>query len=116
MYTACLVVSNQYGIDTLCRDILVDDISGVSNLPALPQVRVSPNPFNDVLQVQLPAMVSGVQPQFRLLDLFGREVFRTTLRDFDNVLSVKELPAGMYVWQVAWKGKVTQAGKIVGMK
>ena len=110
-YTACLVVSNQYGADTLCRDILVDDISGVSNLPALPQVRVGPNPFNDVLQVQLPAMVSGVQPQFRLLDLFGREVFRTTLRDFDNVLSVKELPAGMYVWQVAWQGKVTQAGK-----
>jgi PKD repeat protein len=115
-YTACLVVSNQYGADTLCRDILVDDISGVSNLPALPQVRVGPNPFNDVLQVQLPAIVSGVQPQFRLLDLFGREVFRTTLRDFDNVLSVKELPAGMYVWQVAWQGKVTQAGKIVGMK
>jgi PKD repeat protein len=110
-YTACLVVSNQYGADTLCRDILVDDISGVSNLPALPQVQVGPNPFNDVLQVQLPAIVSGVQPQFRLLDLFGREVFRTTLRDFDNVLSVKELPAGMYVWQVAWQGKVTQAGK-----
>ncbi len=111
-YTACVVVSNQYGADTLCRDIVVDDISGVSNLPALPQVQVSPNPFNEVLQVQLPAMVSGVQPQFRLLDLFGREVFRTTLRDFDNVLSVEELPAGMYVWQVAWQGKVTQAGKV----
>ena len=115
-YQVCMVVSNVYSADTLCRDVTVGMVSGVSNLPAIPQARVSPNPFTDILHVQFPARVNGVQPRFGLVDLFGREVFCATLRDFDNILQLGALPIGMYVWQVAWAGKITQTGKVAKAK
>ncbi len=112
-YTACLIVHNAYGADTLCREITVDDISGVQQLPVLPQVQVAPNPFTDVLYVNVPAMVNGGHPRFRLLDLFGREVAGFQLDTFHHTFQLGGLPAGLYVWQVDWNGKVTQTGRVV---
>jgi hypothetical protein len=114
-YTVCLIVSNQYGADTLCRDIQVDDISNIVNLPIIPQAKISPNPFNDELHIQLPALLNGIQSQFRLIDMFGREILLTTLTDFDNTILVGTIPSGLYIWQMSWNGKVYQVGKMVKM-
>jgi hypothetical protein len=53
-YQVCMVVSNVYLADTLCRDVRVGTVD-VHDLPVLPLVTVRPNPFSDYLQVSLPA-------------------------------------------------------------
>lgn len=114
-YTACLIVKNQYGADTLCRSIVVSGTSGAGDLPLQPQVTISPNPFSTHLRVVLPAMIHGVQPEFKLFDLFGREVLHGTLRDFEQYFAVEYLPKGVYAWEVSWKGVRWSSGKVVKM-
>jgi hypothetical protein len=75
-------------------------------------VKISPNPFNTELTVQLPALV-GTSPEFVLYDLYGRVVKTARLTDFDNQIPVQDLPSGLYVWQLRWNGEVTQVGKVV---
>ncbi|MFN0175333.1 MAG: PKD domain-containing protein [Saprospiraceae bacterium] len=110
-YNVCLIVSNAFAADTFCRQVTVGT-TGIHELPALPHAAVMPNPFSSELRVQLPALV-GVSPHFVLYDLFGREVKSAWLRDFDTYLSLSQLPAGMYVWQLRWNGVVTQSGRVV---
>lgn len=83
--------------------------------PVLGSLSVGPNPFQDVLRIKIPDTFSGTQTVFRLTDLFGREVLQTTLTAFENEISTYNLPAGMYVWQMEWRGKFWQAGKVVKM-
>ncbi len=110
-YLVCLIASNVYSADTFCREVTIG-ATGIHELPALPQARVSPNPFSSEIQVQLPALV-GVSPQFVLYDLFGREVKSIGLHDFDTSIPLSNLPKGMYVWQLRWKGVATQSGRII---
>jgi len=110
-YNVCLIVSNAYAADTFCRQVVVGT-TGICELPVLPHAQVSPNPFSSEIRVQLPALV-GVVPRFVLYDLFGREVQSAWLRDFDTYLPLSQLPAGMYVWQLRWKGVATQSGRVV---
>ncbi len=110
-YNVCLIVSNAYAADTFCRQVVVGT-TGIYELPALPHAQVSPNPFSSEIRVSLPALV-GVSPHFVLYDLFGREVQSAWLRDFDTYLSLSQLPAGMYVWQLRWNGVQTQSGRVV---
>lgn len=114
-YEVCLIVSNAYGADTLCREIVVTGTSDVGNIVMLPQVLVGPNPFEEALRVQVPALVRGVSPVFRLSNALGREVLQVRLEGFDNAIPVSTLPAGIYVWQVIWQGRVMQSGKVVKM-
>lgn len=110
-YQVCLTVSNQYAADTVCKQVTVG-VSKADEAAALPQVQVSPNPFRQYLRVSLPAGTGG-QPQFALLDIFGRQVASARLGGGDTVLDLPRLPPGLYVWQVRWPGGAVQAGKLV---
>ena len=110
-YQVCLIVSNAYAADTFCRQVLVG-ISGIHELPALPQAQVMPNPFTDEIQIVLPALV-GVQPRFELFDLYGRNIANRSLQDFETRLSLPGLPGGIYFWKLLWNGVQTQSGKLV---
>jgi WD40 repeat protein len=110
-YEVCLIVANAFAADTFCRQVQVG-ATGVHTLPALPHVRVWPNPFHSEIQIQMPALV-GVSPEFVLYDLYGRIVKTARLTDFDQRIPAQELPAGMYVWQLRWNGVVTQVGRVV---
>jgi hypothetical protein len=112
-YQVCLIVSNQYAADTLCQQVQVGTV-GIHELPALPYVTVSPNPFSNEIKVQLPARV-GVNPQFVLYDLLGLEIKSVVLDDFETVLSLAGCPSGLYVWQLRWEGVATQSGRVVKM-
>lgn len=112
-YQVCLIVSNPYAADTFCQQVQVGTV-GIHELPALPYVTVSPNPFSNEIKVQLPARV-GVNPQFVLHDLLGREIKSVVLDDFETILSLAGSPSGMYVWQLRWKGVATQSGRVVKM-
>ena len=110
-YQVCLIVSNAYAADTFCRQVLVG-ISGIHELPALPQAQVMPNPFTDEIQIVLPALV-GVSPRFELFDLYGRNIANRSLQDFETRLSLPGLPGGIYFWKLLWNGVQTQSGKLV---
>ncbi|MEO6758951.1 MAG: PKD domain-containing protein, partial [Saprospiraceae bacterium] len=111
LYTVCLIASNAFSADTFCREVNIGT-SGIQELPALPQASVLPNPFSDRINIRLPALV-GVAPRFVLFDLYGRPITSVELHDFETTLSVSNLPAGIYGWQLLWKGVRTQAGKLV---
>jgi PKD domain len=110
-YNVCLIVSNVYAADTFCQQVMVGT-TGIHELPALPYVRVMPNPFTDEIQIELPALV-GVQPRFMLFDLYGRNISNLSLHDFDTRLSLPGLPVGIYFWRLLWNGMQTQSGKLV---
>jgi len=110
-YNVCLIVSNVYAADTFCQQVMVGT-TGIHELPALPYIRVMPNPFTDEIQIELPALV-GVQPRFMLFDLYGRNISNLSLHDFDTRLSLPGLPVGIYFWRLLWNGMQTQSGKSV---
>jgi PKD repeat protein len=111
-YHVCMVVSNVYSADTLCRDVIVGTVD-VHDLPVLPLVAVRPNPFSDYLQVSLPAQIPGISPWFGLYDLYGRPVYSGFLREFDSMIPVSRLRPGMYRWHIWWGSKLEQSGKVM---
>ncbi len=111
-YSVCLIASNQYASDTICKKVWV----GVSNthaLPALSQARVSPNPATDHLRVSLPALLPAHALRFTLTDVQGRVLREVQLTDFETDISVGNLPKGLYFWYLKVDGEVVQAGKVV---
>jgi hypothetical protein len=114
-YTVCLIAKNDYGADTLCREVMVDETSGTTNLVMLPQVQVGPNPVHDVLQVRFPAKISGIVPEIQLSDVAGRTVFRSQLPGFEQHLDVTHLPSGLYFWMVSEGGRLWKSGRVVKM-
>jgi hypothetical protein len=112
-YTVCLIAGNAHASDTFCRQINVGTI-GVEQLPAIPKVKVSPNPFSSTLRIDLPAQV-GSTPHFVLYDLFGREIYATDLQDFTTDIPLAHAPAGVYAWRMYMRGAAVQSGKVVKM-
>jgi hypothetical protein len=113
-YPVCLIASNAHASDTFCRQINVGTI-GVEQLPAIPKVKVSPNPFSNTLRIDLPAQV-GSTTHFVLYDLFGREVYATDLQDFITDIPLAQVPAGVYAWRMYLRGAAVQSGKVVKME
>lgn len=111
-YNVCLIVSNAYAADTICKEVKVG-ISSAYTLPALPQAQVLPNPVTDALTVRLPALLPGHPLRFALSDAYGRTVREAGISDFETTVDVAALPAGMYFWRVSTRGEVLQAGKVV---
>jgi hypothetical protein len=64
-------------------------------------VQISPNPARDAVQIALPELSSGVA-KVRIVDLFGVEMYQTSLRTEEGAKSliISHLPAGSYVVQV----------------
>ena len=112
IYTVCLIASNQYAADTICKQVKVG-ISSAYTLPALPQAQVYPNPVTAALTVRLPALLPGHALRFALTDALGRAVREHTLTDFETEVDVAGLPKGMYFWQVSAGGEALQTGKII---
>ena len=87
----------------------------MEQLPAIPKVKVSPNPFSSTLRIELPAQV-GSTPHFMLYDLFGREIYATDLQDFITDIPLAQVPAGVYAWRMYLRGVAVQSGKVVKME
>lgn len=119
IYTVCLLVSNPYAADTICKQVT----AGMSNLPvlpALPQAQVFPNPITDALTVRLPSLPSvpfgggGESPlRFLLTDALGRTLRQISISDLETLVEVSGLPAGMYFWQLRLGGETVQSGRVV---
>jgi hypothetical protein len=54
---------------------------------------IYPNPAKEYLNISL---LDGYNPDYRLIDIMGREVFSGTLSERESSISVQNLPAGSY--------------------
>lgn len=115
IYSVCLIVSNADGSDTLCRVIEIDSltVSTTHVTPVLPEITISPNPCQEVLQVNISAIQYGTPSVFRVVDLLGHVVLEKNITENNNSVLVNHLPAGLYVWQLFWQNRVIRSGKLV---
>jgi PKD domain/Secretion system C-terminal sorting domain len=114
LYPVCLTVSNQYGADTLCKQVYIDESVDV-NEPQLTEteqgVLVYPNPASTWVECVFPQEVKG---ELRLQNMTGQVVSASSIAvTGDRVrMDVSALPAGVYVWSLqaqdgqVWSGKV----------
>jgi hypothetical protein len=110
-YEVCLTVSNENAADTKCRTIQIGPVA-TDDPVAGPAVRLWPNPSSGWLTVDFGERF----PQNASLTLFdgaGRQVLRTVLPGSQNPLSLRALPAGLYLYRVEESGRVVARGKLV---
>ena len=113
VYTVCLVVSNAYGDDTLCRTIYIATVPAPEPAGAAVELSVSPNPFRDRLNLQWSGAYLPERALCRLYDMTGRPVAEQRVYPGWNSLELTGLPAGVYVWSVSDGTLKMGNGKVV---
>jgi hypothetical protein len=115
----CMVMFTHGQVD-LMRNVLLDprsglleNVSATNDLTISSAIKISPNPANDVLTVQL--MDDGDKIQMiNLVDFNGKIILQQ--RDFSTSskarLSINDLPSGMYIMEVI-SSKGRQTGKVI---
>ena len=78
-----------------------------------PAVKIYPNPAADWLTVAQTEAFSGEASRFEVLDLMGRTLRSVWLSGEKTEISLEDLPAGMYLWQLRIGENVVQTGRIV---
>lgn len=109
-YHVCLMVSNQYSSDTLCRVVQLG-VSGALSIDHSESIQVSPNPFRDRLSIALNTNLRS--PVFCLYDQMGRLLSKQQLAYGISEIDSGTLHPGMYFWEVVSNGGRAKAGKIV---
>ncbi len=112
VYTVCLTVSNGYGADTVCYEVMILNTNAAQPpVTALP-VSTAPNPFRAVLSFSVP-----VEPWQRvdaaLYDLTGRAVAHTAWRGPHSAWTLDVLPAGLYLYQLGTDDGRAACGKVL---
>ncbi len=78
-------------------------------------LKVYPNPANDVVNIQLPGNASP-NTSFKLYSLAGELIFQEDVLSSKNVISVSDLPDGVYFIHFYTKEMILQTEKIVVKK
>lgn len=96
MYSVYLEVSNECGIDTLRRDIVIDVIDALGERRQA-EFHVRPNPFTGAFELVIPAGLPD-NAELVLTDMVGRRVYRSFLQKGIEIerVQVDFLPSGMY--------------------
>jgi hypothetical protein len=72
-----------------------------------------PNPFGTILNINLNDTSYLNTTQFNVYDVFGREVFTTTLSDLILQLDMSKLVSGVYFYEINNSNKTIQSGKLI---
>jgi hypothetical protein len=124
LYTVCLTVSNQYGSDTLCKQVYIDESVDV-NEPQLTEteqgVLVYPNPARTWIEWLFPKEVSGELKVWSMVSTSSNTVSISSTTATTSTIAIKgdrarmdvsALPPGVYLWTLqaqdgqVWSGKV----------
>lgn len=80
-------------------------------------VKVYPNPFNDVLNVSMSSVENNSEIEIEVFDLFGKKVhgqkFENVQGQLNETLQLNGLGNGMYVVHVTENGKSIRAKKLI---
>lgn len=112
-YQVCLTVKNNNATNTLCR-ILHFTSSASDNPDITERISVAPNPFQDVLFINLNLPLRA--PVFRLFDQTGRLLRTQALSLGATELELRDLQPGMFFWEIIadMKGRERiKSGKLV---
>jgi uncharacterized membrane protein len=113
-YEVCLQVSNGNATNQYCRKIYVG-VSATDNPDLLSQIQVGPNPFRDNLFVSISTPLQGLE--LYLYDLYGHRVRTEPVTMGSIIVPCNDLPAGMYFWEIVYKGSTVVAnGKVVALR
>jgi len=111
-YNVCLTVSNEYGNNTFCRIVNLQD-SITSNEHALfnELFKVVPNPFNSELSIMSENNFSTIS--FELYSILGKRMLTSRLTNKINNVNVQQLPNGLYFYNITQDGDIIQTGKLI---
>lgn len=81
--------------------VVIEDCVGIDDMRGNMPVQVSPNPFQDAFNVQLPEKMHNQPCHLTLADLSGRTLYGQQLI-YKNILTVPaaNLPAGVYILHI----------------
>ena len=121
VYTACLVVKNQFSADTFCQKVYIG-VTSAENPEIQNRIEVWPNPFSErlVLALSTPELR---RPVLSLFDITGRLVLTERLEYGVNEINTSGLEKGLYFWAVEAGVRVgdphereqVKSGKVVKM-
>ena len=90
-------------------------VNECNNLSA--SVKLQPNPFSSYFDIILPVSESVKPQSLRILDLSGREIYKQTVQNASNVLSIypPDFNKGIYLAEITMYGDKKFVQKIVKM-
>ena len=115
VYEVCLQAGNDYGADTICREVRVlSALVGTEDIEnaATSEYRVFPNPTSGDITLRGPAMYGKTQVA-TLYNALGQPVLRTTLVGSIHALALGSLPAGPYWLSIREAGHIVYQQVIV---
>ncbi|MBW7914748.1 MAG: T9SS type A sorting domain-containing protein [Taibaiella sp.] len=116
VYTVCAKVMVPCGRKVICQDIYVphidtttDTTNNIAVINALENVKIYPNPANDVLHID------GLQPGSRieLYDIVGRKAHMIISAKENETVNISYLPSGNYIIQLTDNKGRRMTGKVV---
>ncbi|MBL7775039.1 MAG: PKD domain-containing protein [Saprospiraceae bacterium] len=113
-YTVCLIVSNAFGADTLCRTIHIATVPAPSpgQAPVI-ELGMLPNPFRETLTLQWSGSYLPERALCRIYDFAGRQVSEMRVFPGWNAVDASGLSPGVYFWTVNDGGVRLGGGKVV---
>jgi hypothetical protein len=123
-FTVCLIVNNQFGADTFCRDLdlyhceplSTQGIAQDANEYAYAQL--FPNPTSGHTQLGYRLHPNRNDGLLRIYDMTGREVLirRLVVHETSYLFSLAHLPAGLYFWSLSDGIGQISSGKVVKLE
>ena len=83
------------------------------NVASSEMVNFYPNPFSKVLNVNLNAASNLNEVQLYVYDVYGREVYTTTINDLITQLDMSKLSSGVYFYKINSLNKTIQFGGLI---
>ncbi len=114
VYQVCLTVSNPYGSDTFCREVVIDSVTAVSSI-IMSDVSIIPNPAKSLMLISLPDYVIVHDASVVFSNMLGQVLLvPITTQGSDIQVDVSSLPSGLYFCTVSvgnkkWVQKVVVA-------
>lgn len=107
LYQVCLIASNNFGTDTTCQElnIIVSDVLQVS---VAQELKISPNPFQDYLQINWQGTMPKTILVFEIYNAQGQQMGLKQYLQASQSLPIGHWPAGSYWLQVK-----TQNGRLL---
>ena len=109
-YNVCLIVSNEYGSDTLCRLLNLGVTSSEEINDA--SIKFYPNPVRDHLILDLERYIP-MDGELEVFDLFGVRQCRQKLNQGQQEIHISSLEEGIYLFIIKENGRIIYQQKIL---
>jgi len=91
-----------YGYGVVCAycAVMAAIITSVDEITDYSEINISPNPANDVININLPAYFSEDKTTFELFDINGKLLKSLSIQGNQTQINISELPSGVYIIKV----------------